>query len=81
MHLRRRASGLAGVELGVPLRLAAVHLRAPDRLRLAELGLRPGAVVTVLSRVAGNGRLLALGPSRIAVDFATARALVVEDAR
>lgn len=79
MHLRRRASGLAGVELGVPRRLAAVQLRAADRLRLAELGLRPGAVVTVLARMAGNGRLVALGTSRIAVDSATARALLVEE--
>jgi ferrous iron transport protein A len=83
MPLRRRADrssgGLAGARPGVPVRLTAVRLEPADRLRLAELGLRPGAVVTVLRRMAGGARLIALGTSRIAVDPRTARALAVED--
>ena len=62
----------------MPLRLAAVSISGAERLRLAELGLRVGAVLTVLSRTTGGGRLLGVGTSRIAVDRATARALEAE---
>jgi len=82
MLSRRRfpdgAAGLAGAPIGVPVRLAAVDLPPSHRLRLAQLGLRPGAVVTVLHRMAGGARLVALGSSRVAVDPATARAVTVD---
>lgn len=78
MPFRRRHTGLAAAELGVPLRVAAVGVTGPERLRLAELGLRPGAVVTVLARLSGGGRLVGLGSGRIAVDPRTARALSVQ---
>ena len=45
--------------------------------RMAELGLRPGVVVTVLGRTAGGGRLLGVGTDRIALDGATAGRVVV----
>ena len=57
-------------------RISAVE--GTDRLRLAELGLRVGALVTVVRRTAGGGRLLALGVDRIAVDRATARRVMAE---
>jgi len=83
MPLRRRADAgsgvLATVPPGLPVRLTAVRLGPADRLRLAQLGLRPGAVVTVRQRMAGGARLLGLGTSRIAIDPRTARALAVED--
>jgi len=83
MPLRRRADagggGLAAVRPPSVVRLTAVALGPADRLRLAELGLRPGAVVTVRRRMAGGARLLGLGTSRIAVDPRIARALAVED--
>lgn len=35
--------------------------------RLAELGIRPGAVVAILSRTSGRGAILAIADDRIAV--------------
>lgn len=49
--------------------------------RMAELGLRPGVVVTVLGRTAGGGRLLGVGTDRIALDGATAGRVVVAATR
>jgi hypothetical protein len=45
-----RAAGLNAAAVGSTLTLAGVDLSVAKRLRLAELGLRAGAVVTVLSR-------------------------------
>jgi len=50
----------------------------PRRRRLAELGLRPGADVHVMRRTSGGGRVLGIGPSRMAVDRTTLDALLVE---
>jgi ferrous iron transport protein A len=47
------------------------------RRRLAELGVRRGAAVRVLSRTAGGGRIVAAGAARIALDGATARDVAV----
>ena len=58
---------LASAPLGVPLLLGPAALPAPRRLRLAELGLRPGATVTVLQRTAGGGRIVGVGDARVAV--------------
>jgi Fe2+ transport system protein FeoA len=52
---------------GVPLILGQAALPASRRLRLAELGLRPGAVVTVLRVTAGGGRILGVGDARVAL--------------
>jgi Fe2+ transport system protein FeoA len=52
----------------------------PRARRLAEVGLRPGALVAVLRRTSGDGRLLGLGLARMAVDRATATALLVAPA-
>lgn len=44
--------------------------RAPSRAvtrRLAELGIRPGAVVTIMSRTSGRGAVLAIADDRLAV--------------
>ncbi len=35
--------------------------------RLAELGIRPGATLTLLSRTSGGGAILGIGDDRIAV--------------
>ncbi len=45
--------------------------------RLAELGLRRGTAVRVLSRNAGGGATLALGTGRIALDRAVLRDIAV----
>jgi len=58
---------LASAPLGVPLLLGRADLPAARRLRLAELGLRAGATVTVMRRTAGGGRIVAVGDARVAV--------------
>ena len=58
---------LASAPFGVSLLLEQAALPAPRRLRLAELGLRPGATVTVLRRTAGGGRIVGVGDARVAV--------------
>jgi ferrous iron transport protein A len=65
------------VPVGTSARLVDVSDH-PGSRRLAELGLRPGAQVHVMRRTSGGGRLVGLGPSRMALDSATATALQVE---
>ena len=65
------------VPVGAVARLTDTALHSGSR-RLAELGLRPGADVTVMRRTAGGGRLLAVGHARMAVDAGTLRSLSVE---
>jgi Fe2+ transport system protein FeoA len=77
---RPRTDGLAGVRVGSTVRLAGSDLAVAERLRLAEFGLRPGALVNVLARTAGGGRVVGVGPSRVAIDRATAARIAVEEA-
>jgi ferrous iron transport protein A len=72
---------LGSVALGSEATLVGLHLADATRLRLTELGLRPGAVVRVLSRTPGGGRVIGLGAGRVAVDRATAKAVTVSLAR
>ena len=58
---------LASAPLGVPVLLGRADLPPGRRLRLAELGLRAGATVTVLRRTAGGGRIVGVGDARVAV--------------
>lgn len=76
--MHRHLTGLAASRVGDAVRLTGVNVSARDRLRLAELGLRVGAVVTVVSRTAGGGRVVGLGTSRIALDRTTSCRLAVE---
>lgn len=43
--------------------------------RLAELGVRRGAVLTAVQKTPGGGRVIAIGDGRLALDKATLRAL------
>lgn len=61
--------------LGVP------DLDPEQRMRLAELGLRPGETVTLALRGVGGARIVSVAGSRIALDAQTARALPVEVTR
>lgn len=45
--------------------------------RLAELGLRPGATLTMGPKVAGGSRLVTVGSCRYAIDRETLRAIEV----
>jgi Fe2+ transport system protein FeoA len=65
---------------GDRLRLRRLRVRATDRLRLLELGFIPGAVLDVVARGATGGLLVGLGDARVALDGATAGALLVESA-
>jgi Fe2+ transport system protein FeoA len=72
---------LADVPVGSRVWLEGADL-APVRVRrLAELGLRAGAEVTVLLRTAGRGRIIALAQDRIALDRGTLRGLRVSESR
>lgn len=66
---------LLSAPLSVPLTLVEV----PDamRARLASLGLRPGAQLTLAQRTTGGGRLVALGSSRLALGETLLRQLRV----
>jgi ferrous iron transport protein A len=69
------ALSLASVPLGVTGILALGSLPRSAGLRLAQLGLRSGAGVTVLARTAGGGRLVGVGTTRIGLDRDTSRQL------
>ena len=66
---------LASVPPGTAGRLALGTLPRTSGLRLAQLGLRAGAAVTVLARTSGGGRLVGIGTTRIGLDRDTSRQL------
>jgi Fe2+ transport system protein FeoA len=57
--------------------LTAVEVPVEHRLRLAELGLRPGDSVRVLGRTVGGGRIVGIGSTRLAIDRSVAEQLLV----
>jgi ferrous iron transport protein A len=59
-------------------RVLAVGLDPVHRLRLAELGIRPGARLRVTHRAAFGGRVLAVGADRFALDAATCARIQVD---
>ena len=65
-----------------PLRVV-LHVENADgapeslRRRLAELGVRPGALVSVVQRTAGGGRIVDVAGSRIALGRAVLEAVTV----
>lgn len=65
------------VPVGTTARLVATDTH-PSSRRLAELGLRPGAHVQIMRRTSGGGRLVGIGPSRMALDGASLTAIHVE---
>ena len=56
---------------GTDGRVTSVNLDHGTRLRMSELGLRPGVRVRVTHRAAFGGRVLAIGTDRFAVDART----------
>ncbi len=53
--------------LGAPLVLRSLDVQPAIGRRLAQLGLRRGTPVTVLRRIGGGGRVLAVAGARVAV--------------
>ena len=66
---------LSDAPLATPLVLTGLGIG--DALRMRELGLRVGAVLEVVQRAGFGGRVLTLGPTRIALDHVTCAALHV----
>jgi ferrous iron transport protein A len=64
---------------GVKARVLTVGSVGNIRLRLSELGIRPGAEFRVLQRAGLGGRLIALDCERIALDSRTATTIEVEE--
>lgn len=52
---------------GQPMTVAGSRRSGALERRLAELGIRPGAVLRIQSRTSGGGAILAIGDDRIAV--------------
>jgi Fe2+ transport system protein FeoA len=69
---------LASAPVGTTGVLALGSLPRGSGLRLAQLGLRAGAGVTVLARTAGGGRLVGVGTTRIGLDRDTSRQLELQ---
>jgi ferrous iron transport protein A len=68
------------VPFGTPVRVATAQSPADLTRRLAELGLRPGAVVRCLHRTAGGGRVVDVDGARIALGRAVLRGVSTEPA-
>jgi ferrous iron transport protein A len=68
---------LRDLAVGESAVLAEPRLPTIQRMRLAELGLRPGERVRVTQRSIAGARVIAVGGSRIALDAGTAALLPV----
>ncbi|MDN4472354.1 FeoA family protein [Demequina zhanjiangensis] len=63
---------LAELPRGARARIRAVSAESDTALRLREMGLRPGTLVSVVGIAAAGARIVAIGAARIAIDAATA---------
>lgn len=68
---------LHDLPVGGRARVLEVHAQALH-VRMASMGLRPGALVTVVSRGASGSRLVRVGDARLSVARELARAIAVE---
>lgn len=67
--------------VGPRLLVTTVDSGAAPVRRLAELGLRPGALIRSLRRTAGGGRILDIGGARVALGYDLVEAIGVEEVR
>lgn len=72
-------STLLDAAIGTPVVLGQPDVPAALRLRLAEIGIRRGQVVSAMRRTTGGGRIVAVGRARIALDRATCRSILIAD--
>lgn len=68
---------LSRAPLRTPLNLVACLVEPALRSRLATLGLRSGARIEVVQRTGGDGRVIAVAGSRVALDRQTLDRLIV----
>ncbi len=60
-----------------PAQVVGLDFEPDLRLRLSEMGLRPGARIAVTQSVGRRGRVVAVGADRFALDAATCAAIRV----
>jgi ferrous iron transport protein A len=72
---------LTECEAHAPATVVGLDLPGMAGFRLRELGLRPGAVVTVTHDAGPMGRVVAIGADRFALDLPTCAAVLVQVAR
>lgn len=71
---------LGACRAGTVARIVRVDVDPAARLRFGELGLRAGALVQVTHDVGAQGRVVAVGADRFALDSATCARITVEPA-
>ncbi|MBN9326012.1 FeoA domain-containing protein [Cellulomonas sp. 73-145] len=71
---------LGACRAGMVVRIVRVDVDPAARLRFGELGLRAGALVQVTHDVGAQGRVVAVGADRFALDSATCARITVEPA-
>lgn len=76
-----KAVTLDRAPLGTPLLLLSTHPDATVARRLAALGLRRGARVSLVQRLAAGGRVVSVGGGRVAVDASVLASLSAESAQ
>jgi ferrous iron transport protein A len=79
-YRQRVTSTLDRAPLGAAVRVAAADAPADLARRLAELGLRQGAVVRCLQRTTGGGRVVDVAGARVALGREVLRAVRTEPA-
>ena len=69
---------LCDVHVGQCATICAVNATPQATRRLSELGLRPGAQVTIAQKTSGGGRVVKLGSTRYALGTEALRQIEVE---
>jgi len=72
-----KVATLDDVPTGLPVVVQRPHLTPAYTRRLAELGIRHGALVSVLMRTVGGAGVITVDNSRIALDSTTMRQIPV----
>ncbi|WJY67254.1 FeoA family protein [Corynebacterium auris] len=73
----RAGTSLIDVPVGAQAVIGAHTAPASASRRLRELGLRPGAQVTVVQKTAGGGRVVRVGNTRYALGGSALRSISV----
>ncbi len=71
---------LSDLPMGVTADVCSVEAAPAMKRRLAELGIRAGVQLSCTQRCAGGGRVVTIGRSRLALDRAALRSVVVAEA-
>ncbi len=69
---------LADLPRGARAHIRAVSAESDTALRLREMGLRPGTLISVVGIAAAGARIVAIRAARIAIDATTAAKVEVD---